>query len=52
MMLDVQNGPEGMSLTVSSSSTMVDVIWFVNGARRAESAKGGVVDGVWFFDGI
>jgi hypothetical protein len=31
---------------------VVDVVWFINDARRAESAGGGVVDGIWFFDGI
>jgi hypothetical protein len=34
---------------VSAGGGVVDVIWFVNGARRAESAGGGVVDGVWSF---
>ena len=30
---------------------VVDVVWFIDGARRAELAGGGVVDVVWFIDG-
>jgi hypothetical protein len=29
---------------------VIDVVWFIDSAPRAESAGGGVVDVVWFID--